>query len=366
MRIGFVAEPYEESHASGMGYVVRELMRNFPQEGATHEFVFFSSKPISRSLIPGAFENILIPKGYIQKFFYFFFFKEKVDALIFMVPMLPLFYVGGGTPTFPMCQELASQKIKPGGLKAQVFAYVRDQICMPIVFKRAVHVIAASGATRDDIIRFYTINPAKITVAYDGFRDLREYADGSYKVGEEMKPYFFFTGKVKYRKNVHGIVSAFIAFKERTQAPVKLVISGDYGGNYYENMLRELTEHHLEHEVFFLGYTTDAMVYELYKNALACVFPSINEGFGMPIVEAMSLGTPVLTSNISSMAEVAGDAAVLVDPFSVEDITQGMEALWSDETLRQHLVEKSKARVALFSWPKAAREYIEIVRTHLR
>jgi glycosyltransferase involved in cell wall biosynthesis len=228
-----------------------------------------------------------------------------------------------------------------------------------------VHIIAASGATKDDIVHFYGVDPDKITVAYDGFRDLREYADGSYQIEEKMKPYFFFTGKVKYRKNVHGIVSAFIAFKEKTHAETKLVIYAAYGGSYYEAMKKELEEHHLEDQVFFLGYTTDAAMYELYKGALACVFPSINEGFGMPIIEAMSVGTPVLTSNISSMAEVAGDAAVLVDPFSVEEISQGMEALYKDEQLRSDLNMRAKARVALFSWPKAAREYVEVLEAHL-
>lgn len=364
MKIGFVAEPYEESHASGMGYVIRELMRNLPKEASQHEFVFFSSKPINPALIPGTYRNVLIPKGYIQKIFYFFFFKEKVDALVFMVPMLPLPYVGGGVKTFPMCQELASQKIKPGGFKDTLFAFVRDQILMPITFARAKHIIAASGATRDDSIRFYRVSPERVTVAYDGFRDLREYADGSYTVEERMKPYFFFTGKVKYRKNVHGIVAAFIAFKERVESPVKLVISGDYGGEYYEAMCHELEAHNLLQEVFFLGYTTDAAVYELYRGAVACVFPSINEGFGMPIIEAMSVGTPVLTSNISSMAEVAGDAAVLVDPFSIAEISRGMEALYIDQALRESLIERARARVALFSWPKAAREYAEIIKKY--
>jgi glycosyltransferase involved in cell wall biosynthesis len=357
MKIGFVAEPYEEQHASGMGHVVMELLKHLPEVGSQHEFVFFSSRPLNKSSIPGSYTNILIPKGFIRQFFYFFFNKLGVDVLIFMVPLLP--FIVRGT-TIAMCQELGSQKITPEGFRANLEAFVRDRLLMQITLARASHIIAASGATRDDLLKYYNLSSKKVTVIYDGFQALKPSAA---EVENSLKPYFFFAGKVKYRKNVHGIVSAFISFVERTKSDVKLIIAGDYGGEYYHKLANELKDHNLENRVHFVGYVSAGHMYAYYKNALACVFPSINEGFGMPIIESMSIGTPVITSNISSMAEVGGSAALLVDPFDVEDISQAMEKMYSDESLRAELISKGKERAQEFSWPKAARQYIEVAST---
>ncbi len=359
MRIGFVAEPYEERNASGMGYVILELMRNLPKEGPAHEFLFYSSKPIDRALVPGAYENIIVPHNFLKKLWFFFTLKNCPDALIFMVPMVPL--IVRGVHAIPMCQELASQKIPPQGLSAKAFAFLRDQILMRLSFARASHIIAASEATKKDLMHFYGIGEDRIAVSYDGFQSLEVYKDEAVPVNENLKPYFFFIGKVKYRKNVHGIVSAFIRFKKRMSSNCQLVIAGDYGGSYYEKIQEDIKEAGLEQNVHFVGYTVKGALYAYYKNALACVFPSINEGFGMPIVEAMSLGTPVITSNISSMAEVADDAALLVDPHNVDAISEAMERIYNGEALRTELITKGKDRATIFSWPKAAREYIRVV-----
>lgn len=360
MKIGLVAEPYEESHASGMGHVVLELMRHLPAVSSEHEFIFYSSRPIRRERVPGTFQNASMPKGFVRKLLFFLFLKDAPDVLVSMVPMLPL--VSLRTRTVPMCQELGSQKIRPEGFRAQLFAFVRDQILMRFAFARAVHIIAASEATKVDILAFYKVPSEKVTVIYDGFQDLGVHA-GSLPAPEEFKPYFFFAGKVKYRKNVHGIVSAFIAMRERTGADCKLVLAGDYGGEYYKNLMQQLREHHLESEVHFVGYATGAQMYAYYTGALACLFPSLNEGFGMPIIEAMSLGVPVITSNISSMAEVAGDAGLLVEPRDPEDISRAMERVYADAELRRELIRKGKERAKLFSWPKAAQEYVRVLET---
>jgi glycosyltransferase involved in cell wall biosynthesis len=358
MKIGFVAEPYEESHASGMGYVVLELMRNLPKEGPQHEYTFYSSRPIDRTSVTGTFTNVSIPRGFLAKLWYFWRLRDKPDALVYMVPMLPL--VVRGMHSIPMCQELGSQKTRPEGWRDRMLAFFRDQILMRLCFVRARHIIAASQATKDDLVQFYNLLSERISVIYDGFQDLGAHA-GTDPAPESLKPFFFFAGKVKYRKNVHGIVSAFISFKERTPNPCRLVVAGDYGGPYYEKIMTEIREHHLENDVWFVGYATGAEMYSYYTGALACLFPSLNEGFGMPIIEAMSLGTPVITSNISSMTEVAGDAGFLVDPKNAASISEAMERVYTDEKLRSELVTKGKVRATQFSWPKAAQEYVELL-----
>jgi glycosyltransferase involved in cell wall biosynthesis len=360
MRIGFVAEPYEESHASGMGYVVLELMRQLAMDAGGNELVVFSSKPIDKTLVPGVHENVLVPASFIGKLFWFCKPKTSVDVLLYQVPLLPLI-VPRRIKSVAMCQELGSQKTQVHGFRERALALVRDQILMPISLKRAAHITAASQATKNDLLKFYRLHDRDVVVIHDGFQDLSNVASNDLVVESRMRPYFFFAGKVKPRKNVHGIVSGFIEFKKRTGADCKLVIGGDYGGAYYQNMVDNLRRSGLESEVFFPGYVTGASLVSFYKNAIAFVFPSFNEGFGMPPLEAMSLGTPVITSNMSSMPEVVGDAALLVDPYSAQSISGAMEKIYTDKVLRAQLVEKGLERCTQFSWQKAGQEYVALI-----
>lgn len=359
MKIGFIAEPYEESGASGMGYAVLETMRNLPLVASQHEYIYYSSKPIRRDLVTAHFSNILIPKGFVRQFMWFLRLPRDVDVLLFTTPLLPLLVPR--VPVIMFCKELGSQKIRPGTAAGQLRDFMRDHVLMPLSLSQAVHIIAPSRATKDDIMKFYGTPSGKISVVYEGFQDMTQFKDQAEQIESKMKPFFFFAGRVKYRKNVHTIVESFILFKKRNRSSMKLVIAGGYGGAYYEDMRSRLTAEGLEREVFFLGYVPVGMLYSLYKDATAFVFPSLNEGFGMPIVEAMSLGTPVITSSISSMTEVAGEAALLVDPLSSGSIVAAMETISSDDSCRKILIMKGFEQASKFSWSKMALESVRII-----
>jgi glycosyltransferase involved in cell wall biosynthesis len=361
MRIGFVAEPYEETNASGMGYVVMELMKNLPL-GSDDVLVVYSSKPVSKTLVTTPFENILVPKNFFKKLWYFFRLKDEVDVLIFIAPLLPLILPKRIKPVM-VCQELGSQKTPVRGLRETSIAILRDRILMPLAIARASSIVAASYATKTDIHTYYRVPDEKVVVVYDGYQNLSVFKNTAPSIDEKMKPFFFFAGKVKSRKNVHGIVEAFIKFKKRVPSSAKLVVAGDFGGSYYENMKKAIEENNLQDEVFFPGYTVGAQLYAYYTNALALTFPSFNEGFGMPPVEAMSLGLPVITSNISSMAEVVADAGLLVNPYDTDDISQAMEKVYTDTALRESLIARGYERAKEFSWPKATREVMEIIKS---
>lgn len=360
MTIGFVAEPYEEHGASGMGYFIRELLVALLKEKQGHDFVVYTSRPMHKEFVPGTYRTVRIPQNFVAKLWWFFRMKKEVDVLLFVVPLLPL-VVPRSIRSIAICQELANLKFPPEHVSEKIFAFIRDRLLMPTCFARAEKIVAASEATKEDIIRFYGVPSENITVVPDGFQDLIPFAPAALPINEAQKPYFFFAGKVKPRKNVHGIVSAFILFKKRTGADCKLLIAGSYGGGYYERIRQKLKNTGLLSEVYFLGYVTSPHLYTLYKNALACVYPSLNEGFGMPILEAMNLGTPVITSSISSLPEVAGGAAILVDPYNAEDISRAMEKLCSDPALRADLIQKGLVRAKLFSWAKTADAYLDLL-----
>lgn len=362
MKIGFVAEPYEEQGASGMGYFIREILAALLKQKGNHEIVVYSSQSIHKEFVPGTYRTVSIPRNFVVKLWWFFRMKKDVDMLIFMVPMLPLI-LPRGIRAVPICQELANLKLPPEHMSEKIFAFLRDRLLMPTCLTRTGKIIAASGATKEDIVRFYGILQEHIVVVPDGFQDLTPFALTAPSIDEMLKPYFFFAGKIKPRKNVHGIVSAFIRFKKRTRTDCKLLVAGNGSGRYYERIRQELEQNGLLGEVHFLGYVTSPHLYALYTNALACVYPSLNEGFGMPILEAMSLGAPVITSSISSLPEVAGGAALLVDPYDVEDISRAMEELYSDPTLRADLIQKGLARAKVFSWTKSADAYFDLLRS---
>ncbi|MEK7511135.1 MAG: glycosyltransferase family 1 protein [Patescibacteria group bacterium] len=362
MRIGFVIEPYETAHASGMGYVVLEFARELIRQSVgEHEIVLYSSHAVTKEGIPGTYELVSLPKHFLGRLWYFFTKKPEVDVLLFMTPLLSI-VTSRKVKTVALCQELGSQKIPVEGMRPKLFAFFRDHVLMPLSLNRSAAVIVPSEATADDIRTYYPQVAHKLHLVPDGYQDLTIYRDSASEIPEAYKPYFFFAGKVKYRKNLHGIVSAFIRFKEQTGSPAKLVIAGDHGtGEYFQNMIQELQAHGLEQDVHFIGYTVGATLYSYYTNAHVFVFASLNEGFGMPILEAMHLGVPVITSSISSMAEVAGEAGLLVDPYSIEDMAEKFERMMTDQALRETCIARGKERAAAFSWERSTQGLLQIL-----
>jgi glycosyltransferase involved in cell wall biosynthesis len=238
----------------------------------------------------------------------------------------------------------------------------------------ARHLIADSQATKQDLIDFYGAKPDRIHVVYLG-RDenLTPVADpevirqtkARYHIDSD---YFLYLGTLHPRKNLVRLVEAFHAavldlagFENLSGlSGLKLVIAGKQGWLYndiFERVQRlELTE-----RVIFPGYVADQDKPALLSGALAYVFPSLYEGFGLPVLEAMACGAPVLTSNCSSLPEVAGEAALLVDPHHTAEIADGMIQLISNADLRRRFVERGYRQIQAFSWPKAAAQVLEIL-----
>lgn len=237
--------------------------------------------------------------------------------------------------------------------------------------RAARHIIADSQATKDDLITFYNADPQRITVVYLG-RDeslspvtnaeIINQARAKYNIQGD---YLLYLGTLHPRKNLVRLVEAFqltlqaLSKRGKIQPPC-LVIAGQKGW-LYDDIFARVQALGLENQVLFPGFIADEDKPALLSGALAYVFPSLYEGFGLPVLEAMACGTPVLTSNVSSLPEVAGNAALLVNPHQSEEIAGSLTRLISDTNLQRTLVKKGFQQIQNFSWDNAAMQVLEIM-----
>lgn len=228
--------------------------------------------------------------------------------------------------------------------------------------KKASKIITISNSSKNDIIKAYGVEPKKIVVIYPGtkklpsinhvlsMQDLKNKFDIS-------KPYILFVGTLQPRKNIVKLVEAFSNLKNKD---LELVIVGKKGWQY-EEILESPKKYGIEKRVLFLDTVSDEELPSLYKNALCFVLPSLYEGFGLPILEAMQYGCPVITSNVSSLPEAGGDAALYFNPNDSSDIAEKIEKVISDSSLREEMIKKGHEQVKKFSWEKTARETLGVL-----
>jgi glycosyltransferase involved in cell wall biosynthesis len=227
---------------------------------------------------------------------------------------------------------------------------------VPKLIKRADQLIAVSDFTKNSLMKHYGIPDEKITVArpgvdHENYRPnltiprLREVRN-SYRLPGD---FVLYVGTIEPRKNLERLLQAFEALKE----PLHLVIAGKLGWKY-DRLLWRIRNSPKRRQIHLLGYVPEADKPYILKLARMLVWPSLYEGFGMPIIEAMAVGTPVLTSNVSSLPEVAGDAALLVNPYATGEITAGIATLHTNEPVRQQYIAKGLERSQEFTWEKCA------------
>jgi glycosyltransferase involved in cell wall biosynthesis len=230
---------------------------------------------------------------------------------------------------------------------------------MPRFVRAATRVIADSEATRRDVLRHYNLPPDKVRVVHLGvepmFRPLDPaQARALVSVRQRLaEPYILFVGTLEPRKNLTGLLAAYRRLvQERVEAP-RLAIAGAPGW-LYEEVYRQVRTWGLGERVSFLGRVPDADLPPLYSAAAAFAYPSLYEGFGLPPLEALACGAPVVCSNRSSLPEVVGDAALLVDPTNHGALATALGRLLDDAALRQQLRARGLARAAEFTWERAA------------
>ena len=277
--------------------------------------------------------------------------KLKASLLFSPIPEAPLFtklrYVVTLHDLIPLRFPRAFSPLMP------YFKYY-----VPQVLSQAEQIICDSKATAEDATSFFDISVKKITViplAYDvdHFRCL------------DLPPrnYFLYLGRHDGYKNLQRVVEAFS--KLPNHSDYELWLAGPCDRRHTPLLVSQIAELGLTQQVRFLSYTPYSELPILLNQAIALVFPSLWEGFGLPILEAMACGTPVITSNLSSMPEVAGTAALLVDPYSVDAIADAMHQVSSDSNLRTHLCQLSLDRASQFSWAKTAAATATVLKQYL-
>jgi glycosyltransferase involved in cell wall biosynthesis len=236
---------------------------------------------------------------------------------------------------------------------------------MPRYVAAATVVIADSESTRRDVLARYGVPADKVRVVPLGveptFAPLAP-AEARSLVAERYHltaPYVLFVGTLEPRKNLRGLLAAYCALLQRRRDVPTLAIAGAEGW-WYDDLYQQVRRERLEGAVRFLGRVADADLPALYSAAAGFVYPSLYEGFGLPPLEALACGTPVVCSNRSSLPEVVGDAALLVDPTDVAALAGALERLLDDEPLRRDLRARGLARAARFTWSRTAAETLQV------
>jgi glycosyltransferase involved in cell wall biosynthesis len=235
---------------------------------------------------------------------------------------------------------------------------------------RASRILAVSHATRRDIENVFGIPAARIRVVENAIDERfvltsrREEQKMVLERHRVVDPFLLYVGNARPQKNLTRLIEAFAVLKgelrnHRTYAALKLLIIGDELGEH-PDLRRTVIRTRMQNDVRFLGFLPIETLRVFYQSAEVFVFPSLHEGFGLPPLEAMAQGTPVVTSNVSSLPEVVGDAAVLVPPENVFEIARGVERALLDEDLRSQLRERGQRRIARFSWERSVQQVLRI------
>lgn len=345
MKIGLVLDPYGAPSPGSAGAfvpMIAALIENRPADEFTcyvrQEYVEVTVRAYPRARVLPLRKPVWLFGGAGL--------DPSLDAYLFTTPVIPLFFAPKRSVVF--AQDFAYLESAPRSLREGL-----ERVAVRLVHARSLRiattVAAISASTKAAIIRHFGIPPEKVTVVHIGYRA----PAAPLKSATAPARFFLFAGVLKPRKNVMRIIEGFAAARKE-HPDVFLLIAGKTGGSYYQALVARITELGLQDVVRFLGFVPDEELSALYARATAFVFPSLVEGFGMPILEAMAAGAPVITSEDGACAEVAGDAALLVDPRDTADIASAMTRLLANEPLRASLRERGMTRIKDFSWESAA------------
>lgn len=377
MKISVNIQPLLHSDKSGIGFYEAELIKAMGRLDNENEYVldFFSLKNSDDKIKTAekyAGKNIKLNpcKWFSATVYqllwavipipYRLFFREKSDVSHFYNYYVPPFARG------KKAAVIYDAVIKDFPETVRFKTKLMLRLTLKSSIRRADRIITISQFSKQQIIKHFGVPAERIDIVpcgvnFDVFRpdyDNKLISDAKSKYGINGD-YILYLGTLEPRKNIERIIEAYSVMLSRTEAPPLLVLAGGKGW-LYESIFEKVKTLGLEDRVVFTGYVPDGDVPLLMKGAMIFCFPSIYEGFGMPPLEAMACGTPVLTSNSTALPEVVGDAAIQADPYSVEEIAEGMIKLTESSELRRRLSEKGLEQCRRFTWEKSAAEMLDV------
>lgn len=361
MRIAINTRFLLKDKLEGIGWFTYEVVKRLVRRHPEHDFFFLFDRPYHDDFIfsDNVTPLIVSPPARHPVLFYTWFEwsvpkvlkQHKVDFFISTDNFCSL---RTKVPTILVVHDIAFKHF-PSQVRSRDLRYYN--YFMPKYLKRAEQILTVSQYTKEDMVKTFQVAPEKITVACNGVRSAFQPISSEKQAKVRLtyangQPYFFYIGSVNPRKNVARLIQAFDQFKSQTTSQMKLLIAGRMG--WRTSAVTEAYKHSkYKADITFLGYVADEQLPLLMGSAFALTYVSLFEGFGVPLLEAMHAEVPIITSNVSSMPEVVGEAALLVDPDSVNEISVAMQQIYEDAQLRSKLVEKGKSQRNQFSWDAA-------------
>jgi glycosyltransferase involved in cell wall biosynthesis len=285
--------------------------------------------------------------------------KDRIDILHAPGYVIPLLSSVPAVVTIPDVIALLFPKM------CKISNHLHYRALLPAVAKKAKCIITMSHNSKKDIVNTLNVSEDKIDVIYNGvhpsfiqIHDVSrlDFIREKYDLPEKI---ILFVGNLEPKKNIVRLIDAYSLLKREQEIEHALVIIGKKGW-LYDEIFKKVNALNMDKYIIFLGYVPREDLPLLYNMAEVFVFPSLYEGFGIPPLEAMACGTPVVTSNISSLPEVVGDAAIKVDPQNIRDIAEGVYKVVVNKDLTQRLIAKGLKRARLFSWEKTAKRTLEV------
>ena len=363
MRIGIDAR---KLHDFGIGTYIRNLLRELARLDQDTDFVLLC-RPDDVNGIRALGENFrpVVERAgnySISEQFRIPLALRREKVTLFHAPhyVLPPLVHCRSVVTIHDCIHLMFPQYLPNKV---ALSYARTS--MALAASRATRVLTVSETSKNDIMRFFGTDPAKIDVIYNAYDErfgAEPNEDDVVRVRERYQlhdEFVLYAGNVKPHKNLDRLIDAFQLVRSRGLDHLKLVMIGD-DISKYASLRRAVHRYQLHNYVRFLGYLPEETLAVMYRLARVFVFPSLYEGFGLPPLEAMASGTPVVTSNVSSLPEVAGNAAEFVDPYDPQAIADGLYRVLTDIDLRRDLRSKGLARAQQFSWGASVKRVREI------
>jgi glycosyltransferase involved in cell wall biosynthesis len=355
-------------HDFGIGTYIRNLVHELAQLDPSSEYVLFARpgdlaeiaasggnvRGIAESAPPYSLgEQLRLPLA-----------ARRLGADLFHAPhyVLPPLVTGPTVVTIHDCIHLRFPQYLPSRA-----AWLYAHTMIRLAARKATRILTVSDASKRDILHYTGVRDDKVVVVHNGL-DARfaapPDADALDRVRQRFDlghPYVLYVGNIKPHKNLERLIDAFALARAGGPDDLRLVLIGDEISKY-PALRQSVHRHRLDKYVRYFGFQPAATLVAFYRLARAFVFPSLYEGFGLPPLEAMANLTPVVTSNLSSLPEVVGDAAVLVDPYDAQSIADGIRRAISDEPLRQTLIERGRRRAQAFSWRESAARTLGVYR----